>query len=62
MSCLVGFGISYTGIWVQSMISAASFLVLVNANKFAIIIFGAFSNEHAGAFASADRCRHLGCL
>lgn len=42
MSCLVGIGISYTGIWVQSMISAASFLVLVNANKFAIIILEAF--------------------
>jgi len=30
-------GISYTGIWAQSLISATSFLVLVNANKFVII-------------------------
>mmetsp|Transcript_65630 Transcript_65630/g.203181 ORF Transcript_65630/g.203181 Transcript_65630/m.203181 type:complete len:335 (+) Transcript_65630:84-1088(+) len=36
-SCVVGAGISYCGIWAQSMISATSFLVLVNANKFAII-------------------------
>merc|ERR1719343_1074915 len=37
-SCLVGVGISFTGILVQGMISATSFLVLVNANKFVIII------------------------
>merc|ERR1719188_917418 len=36
-SCLVGVGISFTGILVQGMISATSFLVLVNANKFVII-------------------------
>lgn len=38
MGCLVGVGISYTGIWVQSLINATSFLVLVNANKFAILL------------------------
>lgn len=37
-SCLVGCGISYTGIWAQSLISATSFLVLVNGNKFVIIL------------------------
>jgi len=36
-SCVVGAGISYCGIWAQSMITATSFLVLVNANKFVII-------------------------
>lgn len=36
-SCIVGVGISYTGIWAQSLISATSFLMLINANKFAII-------------------------
>lgn len=30
-------GISYTGIWAQSLISATSFLILINVNKFAII-------------------------
>lgn len=41
-SCIVGVGISYAGIWVQSLISATSFLVLVNANKFVIIFLEAF--------------------
>eukprot|EP00435_Cladocopium_sp_Y103_P026698 s2919_g6.t1 len=30
-------GISYTGIWCQSLISATSFFILINVNKFAII-------------------------
>jgi len=41
-SCLVGVGISYSGVWVQSLISATSFLVLVNANKFVIIFLETF--------------------
>jgi drug/metabolite transporter (DMT)-like permease len=36
-SCFVGAGVSYTGVWVASLISATSFLVLINANKFFII-------------------------
>eukprot|EP00930_Biecheleria_cincta_P076246 TRINITY_DN6345_c0_g2_i2.p1 TRINITY_DN6345_c0_g2~~TRINITY_DN6345_c0_g2_i2.p1 ORF type:complete len:351 (-),score=65.48 TRINITY_DN6345_c0_g2_i2:146-1153(-) len=42
MSCVVGLGISYTGIWAQSLISATSFLVLVNANKFFIVFIEAY--------------------
>jgi len=42
LSCIVGIAISYTGIWAQSLISATSFLVLVNANKFVIIFIEAF--------------------
>jgi hypothetical protein len=42
LSCVVGIGISYTGIWAQSLISATSFLVLVNVNKFVIIFVEAF--------------------
>jgi hypothetical protein len=41
-SCVVGAGISYTGIWVASLISATSFLVLINANKFLIIFLEVF--------------------
>jgi len=41
-SCVVGCGISYTGIVAQSLISATSFLVLVNANKFLIIFIEAY--------------------
>eukprot|EP00440_Ansanella_granifera_P044226 gb/GFBE01047929.1/.p1 GENE.gb/GFBE01047929.1/~~gb/GFBE01047929.1/.p1 ORF type:complete len:263 (+),score=66.57 gb/GFBE01047929.1/:1-789(+) len=33
LSCVIGLGISYSGIWAQSLISATSFLVMVNANK-----------------------------
>jgi len=38
LSCIFGIGISYTGVWAQTMISATSFLVLVNANKFVVIL------------------------
>eukprot|EP00933_Yihiella_yeosuensis_P019428 TRINITY_DN1575_c1_g2_i6.p1 TRINITY_DN1575_c1_g2~~TRINITY_DN1575_c1_g2_i6.p1 ORF type:complete len:329 (+),score=65.13 TRINITY_DN1575_c1_g2_i6:74-1060(+) len=41
-SCFVGVGISYTGVWCQSLISATSFMVLINANKFVIIFIEAF--------------------
>lgn len=40
-SCIVSVGISYTGIWAQSLVTATSFLVLVNANKFFIIFLEA---------------------
>merc|ERR1740127_440671 len=40
-SCVVGVGISYCGVWAQSLISATSFLVLVNCNKFLIIFIDA---------------------
>jgi len=42
MSCVICLGISYSGVWAQSLISATSFLVMINANKFVIIAFEAF--------------------
>lgn len=42
LSCVVSVGISYTGVWAQSLISATSFLMLVNANKFIIIFMEVF--------------------
>ncbi|CAE7228815.1 GONST3 [Symbiodinium natans] len=42
LSCVIGLSICYTGIWAQSLISATSFLVMVNANKFVIICIEAF--------------------
>merc|ERR1712032_1095821 len=42
LSCVVGVSISYCGIWAQSLISATSFLVLVNTNKFVIIFIEAY--------------------
>lgn len=44
-SCVVGTGLSYTNVWVQSLISATSFLVLVNANKFAILLLEAYAMQ-----------------
>jgi len=42
LSCVIGLSLSYTGVWAQSLISATSFLVMVNANKFLIILLEAF--------------------
>jgi len=42
LTCFIGLSICYTGIWAQSLISATSFLVMVNANKFMIIGIEAF--------------------
>lgn len=39
-SCVMGVGISFLGVHAQSMISATSFLVLVNANTFVIMLLG----------------------
>merc|ERR1719436_252588 len=48
-SCLVGVGISFTGVFVQSLISATSFLVLVNANKFFHHLPGGIHHAHQTA-------------
>jgi len=42
ISCIIGLAISYTSIWAQTLISATSFLVMINANKFVIIAIEAF--------------------
>lgn len=42
LSCIVSICISYTGVWAQSLISATSFLMLVNANKFILIFAEVF--------------------
>lgn len=38
LTCVVGVGIAYAGVWLQSLISATSFLVLATANKFTVIL------------------------
>jgi len=60
-SCCVGIGISYTGIWVQSQITATSFLVLVNANKFVLILGEAFlvRSKVLGPWQVAGACLAL---
>eukprot|EP00913_Durusdinium_trenchii_P007268 g6832.t1 len=45
LTCFIGLSICYTGIWAQSLISATSFLVMVNANKFVIIGIEAFGMQ-----------------
>mmetsp|Transcript_58315 Transcript_58315/g.162540 ORF Transcript_58315/g.162540 Transcript_58315/m.162540 type:complete len:320 (-) Transcript_58315:97-1056(-) len=42
LSCLVGVGIAYTGIWTQSLITATSFLVLACSNKFFVLLIEVF--------------------
>jgi len=54
MTCVIGLGICYTGIWAQSLISATSFLVMINANKF-VIIFIEFC-LHAKVLTSLQAC------
>ena len=40
LSCVVGVGISYAGINLQKYVTASTFMVLQNANKFAVVAFG----------------------
>lgn len=39
-SCLNGVAISYAGLRVQQLVTATTFMVLTNANKFIVILFG----------------------
>jgi len=45
VSGLIGLGISFCGIWAQSLMTATSFLVLINANKFVIVIIEALGGQ-----------------
>mmetsp|Transcript_14229 Transcript_14229/g.24242 ORF Transcript_14229/g.24242 Transcript_14229/m.24242 type:complete len:344 (+) Transcript_14229:112-1143(+) len=40
LSCLNGLAISYAGLRVQQLVTATTFMVLTNVNKFAVIAFG----------------------
>ena len=41
LSCINGVAISYAGLRVQQLVTATSFMVLTNVNKFIVILFGA---------------------
>ncbi len=41
-SCVTGVAISYMGIHVQKFVTASSFMVMTNSNKFVVIAFGIF--------------------
>lgn len=55
MTCVIGLTISYTSIWAQSLISATSFLVMINANKFVIIGIEAYG-MHSKALTHLQVC------
>jgi len=42
ISCIVGVGIAYVGVWAQSLISATSFLVMATGNKFLVVLIEVF--------------------
>lgn len=42
MTCCVGVGIAYSGIWLQSLINATTFLVLATSTKFFVIMIEVF--------------------
>ena len=51
-SCVVGCAISYTGLWLQSLITATSFMVLGSITKMAVIAWGmVFLHDAAGPLA-----------
>ena len=56
LSCVIGLSICYTGIWAQSLISATSFLVMVNANKFVIICIEAFGMHTKASWNKSPAC------
>jgi len=41
LSCLNGVAISYAGLRVQQLVTATTFMVMTNVNKFLVILFGA---------------------
>lgn len=42
LTCVVGVGIAYSGIWLQSLINATTFLVLATSTKFFVIMIEVF--------------------
>ena len=52
LSCLVGCAISYSGLWLQKLVTATSFMVLGCSTKVAVIAWGMlFLGEAAGPFS-----------
>merc|ERR1712129_661543 len=38
LSCVVGLGISYSSVWLQSLVTATSFLVIMNVSKAGVLL------------------------
>uniref|UniRef100_A0A7S4ESZ2 EamA domain-containing protein n=2 Tax=Chrysotila carterae TaxID=13221 RepID=A0A7S4ESZ2_CHRCT len=47
LSCLNGVAISYAGLRVQQLVTATTFMVLTNVNKFIVILFGVVALREA---------------
>jgi len=66
ISCLNGLAISYAGLQAQQLVTATTFMVLTNVNKFVVIGFGfVFLGDElsqrafAGVFIAINNCSHL---
>lgn len=53
ISCVNGLAISYAGLRVQQLVTATSFMVLTNVNKFAVVLFGVLVLHDALSLLSA---------
>merc|ERR1711920_936143 len=47
LSCLNGVAISYAGLRVQQLVTATTFMVLTNVNKFIVVLFGVIALREA---------------
>jgi drug/metabolite transporter (DMT)-like permease len=54
LSCVVGAGISYAGLWLQKCVSATSFAVISSATKIAVILWGILLEHDASDPASVS--------
>ena len=52
LSCIVGCAISYTGLWLQRLVTATSFMVLGSLVKVLVIVWGIFMFGEAQGFLS----------
>ena len=56
LSCVNGIGISWAGINVQQYVSATTFTVLANVNKFVVVGFGMLVLKESGSTNSVLGC------
>jgi len=62
LSCVVAVGISFTAIWVQSLISATSMLVLTNSNKFIVIVLEIYAMPGARVLTGGQTVGAFGAV
>jgi len=62
LSCVVAVGISFTAIWVQSLVSATSMLVLTNSNKFIVILLEIYAMPEARVLTAGQTVGAFGAV